>query len=178
MRWVTAFAAVTLALTLGTPALAKEDVEARLRQPLPPDPAPGSVIHVAWTLTILESGGRPFNACGVFVQLRSRAAGQSTRAYADPSCAAHPNGEYAADVVVPQGGMGALEIGLSGTTDVFFPVVGVLSPTSTSPTSTAVNAPGESAQIPWPLVLGTVVALLALVATAARSRDRRIRMSR
>jgi len=172
MRWVTALAAVTLALALGTPALAKEDVEARLRQPLPPDPAPGSVIHVAWTLTILESGGRPFNACGVFVQLRSRAAGQSTRAYADPSCAAHPNGEYAADVVVPQGGIGALEIGLSGTTDVFFPVVGFVLP----PTSTGV-VPGGSAQIPWPLVLGGVVALLALVAMAARSRDR-IRISR
>jgi len=173
MRWVTALAAVTLAMALGTPALAKEDVEARLRQPLPPDRAPGSVIHVAWTLTILEGGGRPFNACGVFVQLRSRAAGQSTRAYADPSCAAHPNGEYAAEVVVPQGGIGALEIGLSGTTDVFFPVVGFVLP----PTSTAVNAPSGSAQIPWPLVLGGVVALLALVATAARSRDR-IRISR
>src|SRR3989441_12170153 len=96
MRWVTALAAVTLALTLGTPALAKEDVEARLRQPLPPDRAPGSVIHVAWTLTILEGGGRPFNACGVFVQLRSRAAGKSTRALADRSCAAHPNGGCAA----------------------------------------------------------------------------------
>src|SRR2546428_4077069 len=96
MRWVTALAAVTLALALGTPALAKEDVEARLRQPLPPEPAPASVIHGAWTLTILEGGGRPFNASGVFVHLRSRAAARSTRAYAARGCAAHPNCESAA----------------------------------------------------------------------------------
>ena len=174
MRWVTALAAVTLALALGTPALAKEGVEARLRQPLPPDPAPGSVIHVAWTLTIPENGGRPFNACGVFVQLRSGASGEPTRAYADPSCTAHPTGEYAADVVVPQGGIGALEIGLSGTTDVLFPVVGVGLPA----TSTSVDAAGGSPRIAWPLVLGIVVALLTLVATARRSRDRRVLISR
>ena len=64
----------------------------------------------------------PLNACGVFVQLRSPT-GATARAYADgDSCRAHGDGFYAATVVVPDGGVSGIEFGLSGTSDVFFPL--------------------------------------------------------
>jgi len=73
---------------------------------------------ISWQLVI--DGDSPLNACGVFVQLRSPS-GATARAYADgDSCRAHGDGLYAATVVVPDGGVSAIEFGLSGTSDVFF----------------------------------------------------------
>jgi len=67
-------------------------------------------------------GDSPLNAGGVFVQLRSPS-GATARAYADGDwCRAHGDRLYAATVVVPDGGVSAIEFGLSGTSDVFFPL--------------------------------------------------------
>jgi hypothetical protein len=122
-------------LALGAPAQAKDGAVARLHAPLPTDVQPGTLITVAWSLLFPEANDQPFNACGVFVQLRSTVAGApATRAYADGgACRAHLKGEYEATIVVPPGGISGVEVGLSGTTDIFIPVV----PSRAITTSTA-----------------------------------------
>jgi hypothetical protein len=115
-------AAVSLVVGTGSVALGKEGVKARLTTPLPLDASPGETVAVAWTLSDVDEQGvqRPFNAIGVFVRLHSAAGGAATMAFATAD--AHPLGRYDARVTVPNGGIGGVEIGLRGTTDVVFPV--------------------------------------------------------
>ena len=88
--------------------------------PVPADAQPGEPLRVAWTLGFDDAGTRrPFNAIGVFVRLRG-AGRASTIGFATPT--AHADGRYDAEVAVPPGGIGAVEIGLRGTTDVLFPL--------------------------------------------------------
>jgi hypothetical protein len=114
-------AALVLGLVLVPAAGAKEGLSARLLQPLPTDPQPSSTIEVSWQLTALDGTKRvPFNAMGVFVRLLDAAGGPSTSALARG--ASHPDGRYDASVSVPAGGIGGIQIGLHGTTDIFAPV--------------------------------------------------------
>lgn len=156
-------AALCLLLVLGGSAQAKEGAVARLRTPVPADAQPGTHITIAWTL-VVPANDQPFNACGVFVQLRNTvAAAATTRAYADGgACRAHVNGEYEATIVVPAGGIWVVEVGLSGTTDIFFPVVP--STRIATPTAPLSQPPQDLA------IIGTVLALAGAVALIAARR--------
>jgi hypothetical protein len=104
-------------LATGPVASGKENVKARLLTPLRLDAAPGDRITVAWALAGTDEQGRrqPFNAIGVFVRLLSASGGRSTIGFATPD--AHPQGRYDAQVAVPKGGIGGVQIGLRGSSD-------------------------------------------------------------
>jgi hypothetical protein len=178
MRLIAVVAALGLVAGLSETAEAKEGVIARLRAPLPADAQPGTTIVVSWILGIPTENEPPFNACGVFVQLKSASGASSTRAYADgpgaaakypdvPVCRAHPTGEYEATILVPDGGIGGIEIGVSGTSDAYFPVV-VGSPTA---------APAAPRTQPL-LGLASLAALIGLVVIAGLFAARRLASSR
>jgi hypothetical protein len=78
---------------------------------------PGEQLTVVWTLAGTDEHGRrqPFNAIGVFVGLLSASSGRPTIGFATPE--AHPQGRYDAQVAVPQGGIGSVQIGLRGSID-------------------------------------------------------------
>ena len=107
-----ALGAAAVALVAALPAAGKEGVQATLLTRIPLDAPAGTPLHVAWRLTYLDHGRRRgFGASGVFVRLRSTAgAGAETGV-------ASGNGEYRATVVVPQGGIGDVQIGLRGWTN-------------------------------------------------------------
>jgi hypothetical protein len=114
-----AFAALVLVLVVLVPSAgAKEGVWAELVT-LPPAAAlPGEQIQVSWTLQFLDNGVRkPFGAGGVFIKLLDAAHGAPTTAVSQRS-----DGFFEAMVRVPAGGIGGLQIGIHGTTDVYFPV--------------------------------------------------------
>jgi hypothetical protein len=106
-----------LLLGAGPAALGKENVKARLLTPLGVDAAPGEQLTVVWALAGTDEQGRrqPFNAIGVFVRLLSASGGRPTIGFATPD--AHPQGRYDAQVAVPEGGIGGVQIGLRGSID-------------------------------------------------------------
>ena len=110
--------ACSLLLAAGPVALGKGNVTARLLTPLPRDAVPGEKLTVVWALGGADEHGRrqPFNAIGVFVRLLSASGGRPTIGFATPD--AHPQGRYDAQVDVPRGGIGGVQIGLSGSSDV------------------------------------------------------------
>jgi hypothetical protein len=120
-RLLAALAVLTVAcgllLAAGPVAVGKENVTARLLTPLRRDAAPGEELTVAWLLAGTDEHGRrqPFNAIGVFVRLLSASGGRPTIGFATPD--AHPQGRYDAQVAVPDGGIGGVQIGLRGTND-------------------------------------------------------------
>lgn len=144
-RWLLATVLVATAVGLtAAPASAKEDVKATLTTPVPLAAAPGDEIKVAWTLSYEDENGtrRPFGAYGVIIQLESASDGQPTVGFATGHGGG--NGSFEAVVVVPEGGIGGIAIGLGGTvsdsTDtrssyVYFPVVNSPLPAVTDPTS-------------------------------------------
>jgi hypothetical protein len=114
-----ALATLVLALAALVPtAGAKEGVWAELVVAPPADAQPGSEISISWTLSYREQGKqKPFGAVGIFIRLLDAAHGAPTSAPAEGS-----SGLFRAIVKVPAGGIGGVQIGLHGTTDVFFPV--------------------------------------------------------
>ncbi|HTE83586.1 MAG TPA: hypothetical protein VK821_02550 [Dehalococcoidia bacterium] len=114
--------AIASALAFATFASAKEGASARLSERLPLDAPAGQTLTVNWTVTVADQGGGrvPFNALGMFVRLLSRTGAAATTGFA--SATAHTTGHYVASVAVPTGGIGAVRLGLRGTTDIFFPI--------------------------------------------------------
>ena len=108
-----------LALALPATAAAKEGAQAHLLAPLPVHPSAGTLITVRWTVDVpSEDGGRvPFGAIGMFVRLVGRH-GASTTATA-PQSYGPP---YRVRIRVPRGGLRAIQFGLHGTSDIFFPL--------------------------------------------------------
>jgi hypothetical protein len=109
--------ALLVALVLVPAAAAKEGVTAELTSTVPLDAAPATQIDVSWKLA---SPSGPFDAMLVFVRLKDAAGGKPTMAFARGS--SHPGGLFTARVAVPAGGIGGIEIGLRGTTDITFPL--------------------------------------------------------
>jgi hypothetical protein len=98
------------ALVCALPAAAKDGVKATLTNDLPLDAEPGTRLRVAWTLVHVDNGRRRlFGAGGVFVRLVS-ASGASV----ETAFAREDGGHYTATVVVPEGGIADVEIGLRG----------------------------------------------------------------
>ena len=186
------FAAVLLAAVvpavLAAPAVAKEDVEATLSEPLPLDAAPGDEITVTWTLTYEDEAGevQPFGAQGVYVTLVSATSAEHTSGNAGDDV----NGRYEAAVTAPEGGIGGIQIALMGwanaepapvafpivnntlpalTGETLLPVAAVEAPSPAAPPSTA--KPDSRAPAIW-IGLG-LAALLALAFLALLVRRRR-----
>jgi hypothetical protein len=161
---------VTAAVVVAaSPAPAKEGVEAAFTADIPLDAPPGTTLDVAWTLTFLDDDGRrrPFNAEGVFVRLLSTTNGPPETAFAQAG--AHATGEYEATVVVPEGGIGAVQVGIRGgangqPSDLLFPIAGDPSPEGTGP---AAPLPGRPASEPPGAGAGAALAAAAAAAAFA-----------
>jgi hypothetical protein len=183
-----AFAAMgAAALIAAAPASAKEDVKATLITAIPLDARAGTELRVAWRLFYIDENGerQPFGANGVFVRLLS-ASGAASEEGAAP-VGAHGTGEYEATVVVPEGGIRDIELGLAGTvsdangtrrSDLIFPITNDPIPSPAPITSSARerSAPGTSGtSSTWILALvSSLLAILALLVAAflvRRSRE-------
>jgi hypothetical protein len=112
-----ALAVVALAFASG--AAPKEGARARLTTIVPLGAAPGTTIRVGWTVSVADENGerRPFAALNMFVRLLSRTGAPVTTGFSPQH---GMTGRYAAQVQVPQGGIGGIRFGLRGTTDVTF----------------------------------------------------------
>jgi hypothetical protein len=96
----------------------------------------------------------------VFVRLRSALGGRPTTGFATPD--AHPQGRYDARVAVPEGGIGGVQIGLRGSSDVLFPL-------ENDPF--ARSAGGEDRPFPtWPALAGALALLGVVGAVVWRAR--------
>jgi len=104
----------TGALLAAPPAGAKEDVKATLTTSIPLDSPAGTELTVTWRLFAVDENGRrqPFDANGVFIRLLSASGAASTEGVA--SVGAHATGDYEAAVIVPEGGIRDVELGLAG----------------------------------------------------------------
>jgi hypothetical protein len=123
--------ATVAALVAALPAGAKEGVTARLESTIPLAAPAGMHLTVRWSLAARDEDGtrRPFSAAAVFVRLLSKTGAGATVGLASPR--AHADGTYAATVVVPEGGVRDVQLGLRGFTsgangthnaDVLFPI--------------------------------------------------------
>jgi hypothetical protein len=163
-----AFAVIVAFLVAAPVSLAKSDVTARLETALPRAAEPGESVRLAWSLGFPDDEGRrqPFEAGGVFIRLVSASGGESRVAFASP--AAHPDGRYTAEIKVPEGGVGRVEVGLAGTrctpdgcerSDLMFPVEGS---TAGAVASVVPRSEGSSrAWLPWASTLAAAAAVLA-----------------
>jgi MYXO-CTERM domain-containing protein len=152
------------ALFAAPAALGKEGVRATLTTPFPLDAKPGTKLHVGWKLA--NRDGTPFGGGDVFVRLRSASGDGAETAYT------HGGGTFAADVVVPEGGIGDVQIGIRGWSSgpdgthespMFFPITNDPLPGTAPQTSSESSTGGSNA---W-LVVSLIGALAALTAGAA-----------
>jgi hypothetical protein len=120
------------ALVGALPAAGKDGVRATLTTSVPLDARAGTHLRVSWTLASLDEQGKrhPFGANGVFVRLLSASGDPAETGFAPTGD--YTTGEYTATVVVPEGGIGDVRIGLRGFTsgangthngDMLFPIV-------------------------------------------------------
>ena len=184
---------VAAAIT-AAPALAKEEVQARLTSSVQIEASPGQEITISWRLESVDDEGRrrPFGASGVFVQLESASGGVSTVGFARGD--GGREGRFEADVTVPASGIGGIAIGLAGTVSdstgtradyVYYPVANSPWPAVSDPRFPGAGprpglelpaAPGDGSSggsITWMAVLGTaVVATLAAIGVVVLRRRR------
>ena len=165
-----------LLLAAGPAALGKENVKARLLTPLRVDAAPGERLTVAWALAGTDEHGRPqpFNAIGVFVRLLSASGGRPTIGFATPD--AHPQGRYDAQVAVPAGGIGGVQIGLRGDSDgggsdALFPLENDPFAAPARGAAAGREAAPSGGPVPvWPALAGALALLGVLAAVMWRGR--------
>jgi len=171
LAWLHAAAGIVV-LLIAAPALGKEDASARLTTQVPAHASPGETIRIAWKLGYPDGNGRrrPFNAEGIFVRLLSASGGEPSTAYARSG--AHPGGRYSARATVPDGGIGGIQIGIRGTTDVLFPLVNDPFNASASGPASDKRPDGGGSLGSW---LIPVLAIAALTAFAAAGISRRRR---
>jgi hypothetical protein len=156
------------ALAAALPAAGKDGVKATFATTIPRDAEPGTKLEVAWRLASIDEHGQaqPFGGSGVFVRLLSASGAGAQIAYADE----HATGDYTATVVVPQGGIGKVEVGIRGWTsgaggthraDALFPI-------ANDPLAPA--AGGGSAGWIYAAVAALVLALSGLAVLIGRRR--------
>ena len=173
-------AGVLAAGLAAAPAAAKEGVEATLLTPVPLGAKPGTQIKVAWKLSFAkgEERGQPFGANGVFVRLRGPS-GDVERGFA-PS-GSYTDGKYAATVLVPDGGIADIQVGLQGWSDsggvsheadLIFPITNDPMPGPARITSPPPDESGNSRQWILGVVLAVLLAAGVLVSTNRRARQR------
>jgi hypothetical protein len=153
---------------LATAASAKEGFRATLTSSIPADAKPGTTIEVAWT--VRNPAGRGFSTSAMFVRLRAPTGGKATEGFA--SVASHPDGAYTARVIVPQGGISGIEVGVAGTrtdasgsarSDYLFPI-------SNPPDLAATGSGSGTGTLTWLLPLLGGLAAVAVVVLALRRR--------
>ena len=93
-------------------------MRATLTRPIPRHALVDTQVRVAFTLR--DASGRPVDARRVFVRLICPTRDASSIAFA--SSTSHPNGRYVVLATVPPGGLGYLQIGVRGSTDVRVPI--------------------------------------------------------
>lgn len=166
---------VAAALVAALPAAAKEGVNATLKTSIPLDAPAGTRLAVVWTLAAADGQGkpRPFDAGGIFVRLVSTSGVPGETVYANGD-----RGEYAATTVVPEGGIGDVQIGLVGwrtdangtrRADAIFPITNDPVPGVRRLSSPLTLADADP--LPWALVLvggSLVLAGLAVALTRRR----------
>jgi hypothetical protein len=166
------------ALVAALPATAKEGVKATVETKIPLDTPAGTQLAVSWSLAGVDDQGRrqPFGASGVFVRLVSASGGAATTGVAPVG--AHSTGQYRATVVVPEGGIGDIEIGLRGWStgptgrhraDVLFPITNDPLPGAARATAPASGQSGSPAWI-FILVAGSLLMSAVLAALLVRRR--------
>ena len=101
---------VLAALTFAHPAIAKEGLEARLNEPIPTGSTPGTAVSIGWTL--VDQSGQPFGGAPVFLRVYGASGLEAVEA---PVREGRQRGEYIAELRVPAGGIGRIEIGIRGT---------------------------------------------------------------
>lgn len=161
-----------LLLAAAPPAAAKEGVEATLKTSISLDAPPGTRLPVAWTLVATSEGdSRPFDAGGIFVRLVSTSGVPGETVYATGD-----RGHYTATVVVPNGGIGDVEIGLVGwqsdaegtrRADAVFPITNDPVPGVRRSSSPAV---AETGVLLWIVAFGGGSLALAALTLALRRR--------
>lgn len=176
-----------LALVAALPAAAKEGVQATLRSSIPLDAPAGTKLKVAWRLFYVQEHGprRPFGANGVFVRLIS-ASGAAAEGTAPTG--PYRTGEYAAPVVVPEGGIADVEVGLMGwqsgeggtrRADALFPITNDPLPGARAAASASGDAGTDEVgtdSTTWVVMLVASLALAsAALAVARRASTRRRR---
>jgi hypothetical protein len=120
MRRSAAIALALVAVVASAAADAKPGARARLTTTLPLEATAGTIVDVGWHAEFPgNNGGRPLAARGMFVRLLSRTGSSATTGLATRG--ARSQGRYAADVMVPEGGIGGIRIGVR-TTSGFLPV--------------------------------------------------------
>ena len=175
------------ALIAAAPAGAKEDVKATLITAIPLDAPAGTELRVAWRLFYIDENGerQPFGANGVFVRLLSASGAASKEGVAPVG--AYDTGEYEATVVVPEGGIRDVQLGLTGwvsdangtrRSDLIFPMTNDPIPNPAPITSSAQERPVPAASgtsSTWIFALvSSLLAVLALLIAAflvRRSRE-------
>lgn len=162
-------AAGMVALVAALPVSAKEDVKATLETSIPLDAPPGTQLTVAWQLFSDDENGRrePFGANGVFVRLLSASGAAATEGVAPVG--AHATGEYETTVVVPEGGIRDVELGLAGwvsdaagtrRSDLIFPITNDPIPTAPPIASVAPDGPvpsGSDATSTWVTAVAAIL---------------------
>lgn len=102
-------AALILIALLVVPVAAKEDFEARFDAPLSLASAPGSTLHVGWTV-FQTVDGREVPISGLPVELRIHSGGNAGTVSARGVETPVGSGHFEATLVVPSGGIGILEM--------------------------------------------------------------------
>jgi hypothetical protein len=177
-----------VALIAAPAASAKEDVKATLITDIPLDASAGTELKVAWRLSYVDENGdrRPFGANGVFVRLLS-----ASGAASEEGVSTYDTGQYQATVVVPEGGIRDIQIGLTGwvsdasgtrRSDAMFPITNDPIPRPEPMTSAAPDGPvpsaSDTASRTWILVLAaSLLSVLALLIAGFVIRRRRYKAS-
>jgi hypothetical protein len=114
-------AAIAIALTaFAAPVLAKEGIDAQVEAPIARDTPGGTTLLLGvWVTVTDESGTHDVEGSPIYVRLTGRD-GESSWAFASESRPGH----YTARVTVPQSGVRAVEVGMHGTSDLPFNLVG------------------------------------------------------
>ena len=115
VRTIHALAITALVAVLAGPAAAKVEYEVRLDAPIPSDAIEGTLIDVGFTVASPYDPGAPFLGVPVFIRLQPRST--SAEATEGTGIESGPgSGRYLARLMVPPGGIGAVEAGLRNET--------------------------------------------------------------
>ena len=161
-RTAAVLAALAIALTASAaPAFAKEALDAQLLSPIARDTPGGTTLLLGVWLTMTDqTGTHDIDGSPVYVRMTGPD-GESTLALATQTTSGH----YAARITVPASGVAAVEVGMQGSTDLPFNLVGfTIVPGSISartaqvaPPDPVAIAPVARASMPAPRVVPPAV---------------------
>jgi hypothetical protein len=161
------------ALATASSSGAKENVRATLTSPIPLHAPAGKRLVVSWLLRSRDESGRwhPFSAGEIFIRLVSATGDGAKTSFATPGPVT--TGMHTASVVVPEGGIGDVQIGLRGyvsdiagsrTSDMLFPITNDPLPGVARISATDPGAGFDA----WPVVLAAVLSALVLALLIVR----------